>query len=31
MMLGLRVEGADEADATEQLSALVADRFGEPE
>jgi len=31
MALGMRVEGADEVDAVEQLSALVANRFGEPE
>ena len=31
MMLGVSVDGADEADAVQQLSELVANRFGEPE
>ena len=31
MTLQLRVDGADEDDATEQLSALIAARFGESE
>ena len=30
MPLELRVDGADEANAVQQLSALVASRFGEP-
>jgi len=31
MSLTLRVQGADEVEAAQQLTALVAGRFGEPE
>jgi len=31
MTLELRADGSDEADAVQQLSELVASRFGEPE